>query len=78
MLNFQKYEHHLIGGNTKLLFYKHHNLSKLKDLLNIDPKDTAYYRKMEGINLDNRWKDELSELEIKKIDDSGINQSFMF
>lgn len=67
MLNFQKHKHHLIGGNTKLLFYGHNKIDELQKILNIKPKDTEYYKNLEGIKLDDRWKNELTKEEINYI-----------
>lgn len=78
MMNFQSHEHHLIGGNLKLLFYKNRNLDKLKKTINVSPKDTNYYKDLKGIKVDNRWKSEISTKESELIDKLGINNSFIF
>jgi len=70
MQQFNEVKHHLIGGNqANILQKKPEKADLMAKLVGYDPKlnDVLYYSKFQGLKLDDRWKNELSEQEIKFI-----------
>lgn len=71
MYKFNDFKHHLIGGNQAGYLQKSPDKAKLMaDLVGYDTKfnQTEYYSSFSGLQIDNRWKSELNNDEIKLID----------
>lgn len=80
MLDFNRKDHHLIGGNHSLYIQsKPFNVDKLDSLIRYKtPANTVqYYRNISGITLDERWKTELSLEELREIE-MNVKTQFEF
>lgn len=77
MMNLKTQVHHLIGGNQGLLIQT--NPSKAQQIDDLVKTKTPvstikYYANLDGLELDERWKDELTSFEIQQIDRGIVNK----
>jgi len=80
MLNFNNHKHHLIGGNHGLLIqHDHERVNAIDNLIDYKtPTQTLeFYKSIEGLHLDERWKMELTQEE-KEIIDTELKENFKF
>ena len=80
VLKINQFDHHLIGGNQGMLIQKNHNIIREVDQL-IDVKTPGstvdYYKSLNGLRLDLRWEQELSQRE-KKVIERSSNHFFVY
>jgi len=78
--DFNSIEHHLIGGNQGLIIQQDHQKAKALDQL-IDivtpVKTVEFYKSIQGLQLDERWKTELTDVE-KNIIDADLQDAFTY